>query len=25
MKSEQFVARRDGSDVRQTVTYTWQR
>jgi len=25
MKSEQFVARRDGAQVRQTVTYTWQR
>jgi hypothetical protein len=24
MRSEQFVARRDGSNVRQTVTYTWQ-
>jgi len=24
MQSEQFIARRDGSDVRQTVTYTWQ-
>ena len=25
MKAEQFVARHDGTQVRQTVTYTWQR
>jgi len=25
MKTEQFVARHDGAQIRQTVTYTWQR